>query len=143
MRMLLDGRPQRAFAAVGRPFFGPGSRHLVYQAKLADGWALVLDEEVGTLRVDGFLKGVPVLFDSPRSLHALALRRAGPEFLRLEINLDPVQNRAEQQQRDAVDAENGSDRQRLATLSGQVMDVEGNQEKGQITEQKDQPGGSR
>jgi len=62
----------------------PNSRRVAYAAGRGDKWLVVLDG-VEEEECEDIVKGSRLVFDSPRQLHALAVR--GDEFLRDEIDI--------------------------------------------------------
>jgi hypothetical protein len=67
-----------------RPLFSPDSRRIAYWARRGNKWLVVVDGLEGR-QYDGFLRGSNVVFDGPRSLHALAV--LGSEVLRVKMEL--------------------------------------------------------
>lgn len=62
----------------------PDGRRLAYGAERGGKWFVVVDGVEGP-GYDGFLKGSKLIFDSPTSLHGLALR--DNEFFRVQIDI--------------------------------------------------------
>jgi hypothetical protein len=96
MFVVVDGEEGKEYDGVGSPFFSPDSRRVAYLAGRGDGDGdkmfvgfVVVDGEEGKEYDDflggGFFGGSELVFDSPKLLHALALR--GDEFFRVEIEI--------------------------------------------------------
>ena len=65
-------------------FFSPDSKRVAYAAQRGEKWLVVVDGVEGE-GYDGFVRGAKLEFDTPKSLHTLALR--DNEFLRVEIEI--------------------------------------------------------
>jgi WD40 repeat protein len=89
MIMVINEKQGKSYDAVGGiSYFSPDSKHHAYMAKKDNMWLVVVDEKEGAEKFDGFLKQTRLVFNSPNSFHALALRSYSPEFVRLEVEID-------------------------------------------------------
>lgn len=89
--MVVDGHEECAehnFNIMGDPFFSPDSRHLVYHVRAGEGnWRLVVDGKILPASFGGFMKGTPIIFDSPTHFHTVALDKEGKRFLGVEVDI--------------------------------------------------------
>lgn len=63
-------------------------KRLAYAAFIGQDCILNLDGQEGKEKFSGFMRNVPIVFDSQKSLHVLATRLPGPMFYRLEVEIE-------------------------------------------------------
>ena len=89
--MLVDGNEQCAdqhFKILGTPYFSPSGDYIVYHAMAQENqWHLIINGEVLPVTYGGFMKGTPIIFDSPDKFHTLGFREPGPEFILIEVEI--------------------------------------------------------
>ena len=84
--VVLDGEEGKEYDGIGDLVFSPDSKRFAYGAKRGGKWFVVLDGEEGKEKeYDGFLRGSKLVFDSPRKLHALAVR--GDEIFLVTVEI--------------------------------------------------------
>lgn len=83
-REVVDGVEGALYDDTQNFHFSPDSRHYVYEAKRGDKWLLVLDN-VEVYTADAFLSAP--LFDSPDTLHLLAVQGGGNEAVRATVHI--------------------------------------------------------
>ncbi len=72
--MVVDGKESKAYDGIGiTPVFSPDGQHVAYAAESGGKWSVVVDGQEGKA-YDGILKGSRIVFDSPDSLHYLAVK---------------------------------------------------------------------
>ena len=73
--VVVDGKPGQAYDEIASVVFSPDSQHVAYGAKVGDKWVVVINGKEGQ-RYDNFLfyYGRGTIFDSPNSLHYLAVK---------------------------------------------------------------------
>jgi hypothetical protein len=74
---------------VGRPFFSPEGGHLAFVAARGGKSFVVIDGVEGEEKFDGFLKGVPLVWEGKKLVRGQALRLPEPEFFRVEASIKP------------------------------------------------------
>jgi len=86
--MVVDGKMQTIVRINGMPFFSPDSTHIAYHAFTMDKkWVIFVDGKQLAGEYGGFMKGTPMVFDSPTHFHTIALNDPGPTFLRIEVDI--------------------------------------------------------
>jgi Tol biopolymer transport system component len=88
MIMVLDERPLSRHDSVTFPFFSPGGTHLAYAGCTKDQWRVYVDGAAGQNFFDATLKDGTITFDGENQCRMIALKMPGPEFLRLDIQID-------------------------------------------------------
>ncbi|NOY69674.1 MAG: hypothetical protein GXP53_09365, partial [Deltaproteobacteria bacterium] len=89
--MVVDGTEQCSqnnFKIISHPCFSPDSKHLVYYIRVGKNiWKLMVDGKILPQVYAGFMKGTPIIFDTPSKFHTLGFRMPGPEFIRVEVEI--------------------------------------------------------
>jgi hypothetical protein len=80
--VVVDGVEGKKYDRIGGVLFCPDGRCVTYTVRRGGKWLIVVDGAEGN-EYDGFLRGSRIVFDNPRSLHTLAVRRG--EFFRVHI----------------------------------------------------------
>jgi len=78
------GPEGKEYDHIMRVVFSPDSGRVAYWARRGDNWLVVVDGVEGT-GYDNFVFDSGLVFDSPTSLHTLAIR--GDEIRRVEITI--------------------------------------------------------
>ena len=86
--VVVDGREGARYQQVigWRLSFSPDSAHVAYAAKKDGEWLIVVDGVEGKVTLSEVRRG-PV-FESPTKLKLAGVREPGPEFLRLEVEIE-------------------------------------------------------
>jgi hypothetical protein len=83
MAALAQDQEHDTFGETG-PIFSPDSLHVAYWAQRGRDWLVAVDG-AESRKYDGFMRGSHLVFDSPRTLRAIAVR--GRDALRVEIKI--------------------------------------------------------
>jgi Tol biopolymer transport system component len=89
--MIVDGVEECAnsnFKILGDPFFSPDGNYIVYHARAAEEkWHLIVNGHVLPETYGGFIKGTPIVFDSPNHFHTMGIRPGGTEFVVIDVDI--------------------------------------------------------
>lgn len=88
--VVLDGEVIGEYDRVRHLTFSPDSRHLAYAAQQHGQWFLAVDGVNSDQMFDEFIPGAKVQFTTDTAFHTAALRRPGPHYYRIELNLAPA-----------------------------------------------------
>lgn len=89
MVMVVNGTEHPPFDAIGRPYFSPSGKNLAYTVLVGDQWGISANRVVTKHKFTGFLKGIPLVFDSDTRLHGLAIKdKTETEFFRIEVGIE-------------------------------------------------------
>ncbi|RJP89672.1 MAG: hypothetical protein C4518_09775 [Desulfobacteraceae bacterium] len=89
--MVVDGNEECAdknYKILGDPTFSPNGNYIVYHAMAApENWHLVINGQVLPGAYGGFMKGTPIIFDSPTHFHTLGVKAGGEEFVLIDVDI--------------------------------------------------------
>lgn len=89
--LIVDGKELHAennFKIISDPQFSPDSKHVIYYVRAGkNGWQIAVDGKILPEAYAGFMRGTPFVFDTPTRCHILGFRMPGPEFVRIEVDL--------------------------------------------------------
>jgi len=73
--VVVDGKEEKQYDGIMKstPIFSPDSRRVVYAVKAGNKWFVVINGKEGK-QYNGLVRGGRIVFDSPDSLHYLALK---------------------------------------------------------------------
>jgi hypothetical protein len=82
--VVVDGKEQQSYDEVGRIVFSPDSRHMLYSAKSGDKAWIIMDG-LPVEECTGIVRGSNLVFDGPKSFHALIVRNE--EIFRVHLSM--------------------------------------------------------
>lgn len=89
--MVVDGVEQcadKTYKILGDPYFSPDDDHIAFVARAAEEkWNIIINGYTLPQSYGGFLKGTPLIFDSPNHLHTVGLNAGGTGFVLIDIDI--------------------------------------------------------
>ena len=88
--MVVDGIEYGLNKLTGKPFFSPDGQHIVYVInKSKDEWYIVVDDKILSQKYNGFMKGMPFIFDDANHFKTIGMRLKDgkTEFLSIEVKI--------------------------------------------------------